>query len=230
MSLVESKSAGFRNKTDLKKFVRSHDGASTGDLVEAINLKLNLAMLAHNESHHHRLDAGRMLLELRARVEAEGEHWWTWREGKFDRGRKDMEKLMRLASADEPEVAAQAERVEAQLRMKRVRTNGANVRSKAGAVARAAPPDDDTEEMPLVEDDDGDDEESWQLSLGTSAGEAVALRALWRHEFGNWEQYEPPSELVTLAEQAAIAWAELVNELKARLEKSGGRHDGNRCR
>jgi hypothetical protein len=217
--LADSNAAVFRNKTDLKRFLRNHDGASTGDLVEAINLKLNLAILAHNESHHHRLDAGRLLLELRARVEAEGGGWWKWQEGKFDRSRKDMEKLMRMASAEEPEAAVQAERAGARARMERVRAHGANVRSKAGAVARAAPPDDDAEEMPLAEDDDGNDEESWQLSLGTSAGEAVALRASWRREFGNWERFATPSSLITLATQAATAWADLAAELKMR----GGR-------
>jgi hypothetical protein len=43
-----------------------------------------------------------MLLELRTRVDAEGGDWWKWQIGKFDRSRKDMEKLMRMASADEP--------------------------------------------------------------------------------------------------------------------------------
>lgn len=138
MSLVEGNAAGFRNKTELAKFVRSHDGASIADLIKAISIKLVLAMLANNEAHHHRLDAGRMLLELRTRVEADGGDWWKWQEGQFDRSRKDMEKLLRMASADEPEVAAQTERVEAQLRMKRVRANGANVRSMPQTVSDPA--------------------------------------------------------------------------------------------
>jgi hypothetical protein len=95
----------FRNKTDLKKFVRHHDGAADGDLVAAINLKLNLSVLANNEGHHHRLDAGRMLLELRQRVEAEGGDWWKWQRGKFGHSRKDIEKLMPLARANNPEAA-----------------------------------------------------------------------------------------------------------------------------
>jgi hypothetical protein len=65
-------------------------------------------------------------------------------------------------------------------------------------------------------EDEMTDEESWQLSLGTSAGEAVALRASWRKEFGNWERFETPSSLVTLATQAATAWLALAEQLKAR--------------
>jgi hypothetical protein len=130
IAMIEGNPAVFRNKTDLKKFVRCHDGASDGDLVEAINLKLNLAVFADNEGHHHRLDAGRLLLELRTRVEAEGGDWWKWQIGKFDRSRKDMEKLMRLASAEEPDAAVQAEREGTRARMRRLRGNGAHVRSK----------------------------------------------------------------------------------------------------
>lgn len=129
VALIEGNPAVFRNKTDLKKFVRSHDSASIGDLVEAINLKLNLSIFADNEGHHHRLEAGRMLLELRARVEAEGGDWWKWRNGKFDRSRKDMEKLMRMASADDPEGAAEKEKSDRRESMKRIRVRGAHMGS-----------------------------------------------------------------------------------------------------
>lgn len=116
VAMIEGNPAVFRNKTDLKKFVRSHDGASNADLVEAVNLKLNLAVFADNEGHHHRLDAGRMLLELRTRVEAEGGDWWKWQIGKFDRSRKDMERLLRLASAEDPEAAVEDERTKQKAR------------------------------------------------------------------------------------------------------------------
>ena len=134
MAIAEGSPAVFRNKTDLKKFVRSHDGASSDDLVKAINLKVTLSIFAANEAYHHRLDAGRMLLELRTRIEAEGGDWWKWQTGKFDRSRRDMEKLMQMARADDPEAAVEEERAKARERMQRTRSSAANVR-------RIRPPD-----------------------------------------------------------------------------------------
>jgi len=99
--------AVFRNKTDLKRFVRHHDGASDDALVEAINIKLNLSVSATNEGRHHRLDAGRMLLDLRKQIETEHDDWWKWQRGKFNRSRKDIEKLMAMARANDPEAAAE---------------------------------------------------------------------------------------------------------------------------
>jgi hypothetical protein len=57
-----------------------------------------------------RIQAGRVLLELRRRVEAgeagPGVNWWEWFEARdFGRGRKDAEKLMRIAGSDDPEAA-----------------------------------------------------------------------------------------------------------------------------
>lgn len=106
----------IRHKTDLKKFVRNHDNAAPLDLVNAINITLQLAIYADNEAHHRRLDAGRLLLALRQKVEAESEDWWQWQKGKFDRSRKDIEKLMRLASADDPEAVIEDERAKHKIR------------------------------------------------------------------------------------------------------------------
>jgi hypothetical protein len=180
--MTESTSAAFRNKIALNRFIKSHDGASTGDMVEAINIKLNLSVLADNESHHHRLYAGRMLLELRTRVEAEGEDWWTWQKGKFDRSRKDMEKLMRMARADEPEMAAQAEREETRSRMARLR-NGAHVRSmdgEAGVLPKPKPVIAD-----LDEDEADDDEDQMRpAELAKGALMALELRVEMAKEMG----------------------------------------------
>lgn len=107
----------IRNPRELRQFVKSHDGASSHDLVEAINITLNLETLSNNRGHHYRLDAGRMLLECRHKVEAAGDDWWQWQKGKFDRSRRDIEKLMQLASAEDPEAAAEEERADARERM-----------------------------------------------------------------------------------------------------------------
>jgi hypothetical protein len=60
-----------------------------------------------------RLYAGLVLVELRRRVEA-GEAgevtWWAWYKEHFTRSRKDAEKLLKLAGAEDPEAAAEAAR------------------------------------------------------------------------------------------------------------------------
>jgi hypothetical protein len=63
-------------------------------------------------------------------------------------------------------------------------------------------------------------EEFWQNSLGTFASHAVSLEAYWTKQFGDWRQFEPPSHLITLAEQAAEAWAKLAKELRAAAMKA----------
>jgi ParB-like nuclease domain len=61
-------------------------------------------------------------------------------------------------------------------------------------------------------------EQRWQHALGNIAGEAVALRAFWTRIFGDWEKYDCPSDLVTLAKQAAQAWTELAADLSKNKE------------
>jgi hypothetical protein len=69
----------------------------------------------------------------------------------------------------------------------------------------------DPDNDPTLPDDDA--EQRWQRSLGNIAGDAVALRAYWTKEFGDWEKFEVPSEFVTLVKQAANAWMELAADL-----------------
>jgi hypothetical protein len=56
-------------------------------------------------------------------------------------------------------------------------------------------------------------EERWQRSLGNLAGDAIALRAFWRQEFGDWEKFKAPSDLITLAKQAADEWTAIASQL-----------------
>jgi hypothetical protein len=60
-------------------------------------------------------------------------------------------------------------------------------------------------------DDCANDQERWQRSLGNMAGEAVSLDAYWTRQFGEWKKFDVPSELVTLARQAAEAWEKLAS-------------------
>jgi hypothetical protein len=73
---------------------------------------------------------------------------------------------------------------------------------------------------PIQEPYDADcitDQQRWEWSLGHFAGDAVAMRAFWTREFGNWEKFEVSPELIKLAEQAEKAWAELVPKLKSKI-------------
>jgi hypothetical protein len=102
VALASARTVSIRNERELKQFIKHHTDASPLELVEAIHLSLNLATSSADAARDHRLYAGLMLLECRYKVEAEGEDWWQWQKGKFKRSRKDIEKLMRLASADDP--------------------------------------------------------------------------------------------------------------------------------
>lgn len=130
-NVVELSKRGIRNETDLKRFIKNHSNAEPGQMVQAINISMMLDITSSNAAHHHRLDAGRLLIELRASVEAGGDNWWEWQKGKFKRSRKDMEKMMRLARSEDPEEAFEEERAKARTGMAKTRAKrGANVSSK----------------------------------------------------------------------------------------------------
>lgn len=82
------------NVVALKKVVSQHESAPLNDVVKAINIKLNLADQKGNQARTHRVEAGEMLVSLRKRVEANGQDWWKFAKGHFDRERKELQKLM----------------------------------------------------------------------------------------------------------------------------------------
>jgi hypothetical protein len=90
--------------TAIKRMMANIEAADTKQIVNAIDTKLTLASFSEGAAHTHRLDAARMLLVLRKRIEAEGEDWWKWA-----RSRRDTERLLAMASADDAEAAAEAE-------------------------------------------------------------------------------------------------------------------------
>jgi hypothetical protein len=49
-------------------------------------------------------------------------------------------------------------------------------------------------------------EDFWRRSLANAAGDAVALRAIWRRYGYEWERVDAPSDLISLAKQAAAEW------------------------
>jgi len=62
--------------------------------------------------------------------------------------------------------------------------------------------------------------EQWQHSLANLAGDAIAMPAYWTREFGDWKKFKAPSDLVTLAKQAAEAWAEVASNLECAAPKA----------
>jgi hypothetical protein len=69
---------------------------------------------------------------------------------------------------------------------------------------------------PVCEDCDSP-EEFWRLSFLNHAGDAGTFRAYWSRQFGDWQNFEMSSDLVTLAEQAAEEWRAIASTLCARL-------------
>ncbi len=69
------------------------------------------------------------------------------------------------------------------------------------------------EELPAVDVDGDAPEQRWRRSLADGAGDAIGLQAYWMREFGDWEKFERPADLVTLAKQAANVWLEIAAKL-----------------
>lgn len=188
----------IRNVVVLNRVVAVHKSAPLDDVVRAINIKLELAVTADNkakntedkikslraEAGNHRLEAGRMLVDLRRRVEAEGDDWWKWQKGKFARSRKDIEKLMRLAKADDPEATMAEHRSKVRDEVKRSRERGA-YKEDVGSNGAKKPKAEPVKLLPgeLLHDDACPDcnseQERWQQSFDNFAGATIALRAYW---------------------------------------------------
>jgi hypothetical protein len=77
-----------------------------------------------------------------------------------------------------------------------------------------------------IEEECGDcnsNEERWHRSLGNLAGDAISLEAYWTRQFGeDWQRFAVPDDLVTLAQNAAQAWANVAKQLKGRSRKGKG--------
>jgi hypothetical protein len=142
----------IRNEADLKKVVAEQETAPLDMVVKIINITLGTADTYDDNASSYwknaqycRAAAAMMFFTLRRRVEAEGHDWWKWQEGKFDRSRKDIEKLLRIASADHPQAAAEEERTKTRERVQAHRATertGAAVRSKPEAITITAAPND----------------------------------------------------------------------------------------
>ena len=101
------------------------------------------------------------------------------------------------------------------------RDRAASAKSKRKQRAAATKKRSGRPEQPDPEELPGDSpQQRWQYSaanMAGMAGEAISLLAFWDKTFGEeWRSFEVPSDLVTLAQQAADAWAQIADELTTR--------------
>jgi hypothetical protein len=104
------------------------------EAVREIHSEFAKVLDGDKKAYRARIAAGQLLIALRKRIEAgeagAGVNWWEWYASKFVRSRKDGEKVMRLAAADDPEAAAEEERAETRERVAAHREAERTVRSK----------------------------------------------------------------------------------------------------
>jgi len=85
-------------------------------MVDQIHREFATAASDTKRADRARLRAGRLLIELRGRIEAgevgQGVKWWKWHKENIARSKRDSMKVMRLASAADPEAAHDEEKAE----------------------------------------------------------------------------------------------------------------------
>lgn len=91
---------------------KMRDG-SIKEMVDEIHKQFAAAFDAGKKADRARIHAGRLLIALRKRIEAgevgENVSWWKWYDDHFARSKKDAMKVMKIASAEDPEAAHEAE-------------------------------------------------------------------------------------------------------------------------
>jgi len=98
------------------------------ELLDTFHAKLASAESHEGAANKDRIEAAKALLKLQHRIEA-GEagnvSWWDWFKQNSSRSRRDAERLLRIAKAEDPEAALEETRWKAQEGMARVRSRRA---------------------------------------------------------------------------------------------------------
>jgi hypothetical protein len=108
---------------------------SLDEAVLRVHRKWERVVDTQQKAHSARVECGIELLALKSRIEA-GEagpiSFWDWYQIKFTRDRRDAERVMAIASAENPEAAHEAEKAATRERMRALR-------ARTGAQAQCAP-------------------------------------------------------------------------------------------
>jgi hypothetical protein len=113
-------------KAQIDKMLENLDAVATSDIVKAIDAKLMFANGCNADATNHRLDAARMYVVLRARIDGERKDWWKWHRDNFARSRKDAAKLLAIGNAQNPEATLEHERASNRERMAKRRAGAHN--------------------------------------------------------------------------------------------------------
>lgn len=214
------------------KIVSAQTTASLADLATQINAEHEAATNALQSGLDHAVAAGRLLIKAKLKIASHGD-WLPWLKANCTFSARSAQGYMKVAKA----VAnlgddANAKRV-ALLSLRDAlaefstpverspsKSTGTAVvvaePSNGKAVAVVDQPNDPIQE-PCT--DCETPEEFWQRSLSNLASDAISMRAFWTRQFGEWKKFKVPSDLVTLAEQAAEAWATLARQLKPKTRR-----------
>ena len=108
---MRDKSTSWLARTWSVKFKNLPADQGLDDHAHAINVMFALADTSRRDGEHQRINAGRMLIEVQALVLTQlgSGQWDTWCKKHIDRSRSDIYKVMKLAAADDPKLAHQAE-------------------------------------------------------------------------------------------------------------------------
>jgi hypothetical protein len=149
--------------------------------IRAVNLEWGKASNHENKAVTCRVEAGRLLIALRVRVEAQGKDWWPWfREAAFVRSRRDAEKVMALALDRDPHAAVEEEREKRREGMARSRANAAHVGGDQELCdTRASQPESGTEA-------DADESRDAEVNA-TLVGPAFDFLAKYQARANAWE-------------------------------------------
>ena len=111
------------------------------EMIHLVHEKFEIVVSTQGKYFSARIECGRLLNELRDRIEAgevgELATWWEWYDDHFTRNRSDAERLMAIAAAEDPVAAYEAEkaRVRVATQRYRARAPGHSDRKNARAVS-----------------------------------------------------------------------------------------------
>ena len=108
---MRTPSTSFLAKTWSVTFKNLPTDQGLEDHAHAINVMFGLADTSLRDGEHQRINAGRMLITVQALVLVQlgPGQWNAWCKERIDRSKRDISKVMKLAAADDPTLAHQAE-------------------------------------------------------------------------------------------------------------------------